>query len=347
MATKAVREGNLIPFLSCGSFSERYASIQKDENLGYALTNGESLKSVDIKSPRGPMSIKSFSFPSRELVAQFPLLDQSSVSEESENRRMIVGVRPCELRAIEYMDRIFNNPPVVDPFYAECRKRQFIVSVDCVEPHETCFCNLVEGEVYATEGFDLNLSPIEGAYIVEAGTEAGRELMEKADRYLEEASEEQLAARDRIRQETKKRLEDINSEFVPQRSPDQALADAEDKEIWERMSVGCVECGACTQICPTCHCFYLTDEHPLKEQFERRRAWDSCIWSGYSRMAGAPANKPNPRSRFRTRFSNRFMHKYVWSPKQWDMLGCVGCGRCIEGCPGRIDLRAVIREVSA
>jgi ferredoxin len=30
-----------------------------------------------------------------------------------------------------------------------------------------------------------------------------------------------------------------------------------DSQIFEEQGLLCVECQACTRICPTCHCFYL------------------------------------------------------------------------------------------
>jgi formate hydrogenlyase subunit 6/NADH:ubiquinone oxidoreductase subunit I len=156
-----------------------------------------------------------------------------------------------------------------------------------------------------------------------------------------------MAERDRVREAANRRVEENNTDHVPPRPPEEALAELQDSPRWNTLGAGCVECGACTQICPTCHCFYLRDQQNKNGDFERHRAWDSCVWSGYSRMAGPADMKPNPRSRFQNRMANRFLHKYVWSLKQYDTLGCVGCGRCIEACPGRIDIRKVIREVSA
>ncbi|UCH90484.1 MAG: 4Fe-4S dicluster domain-containing protein [Nitrospirota bacterium] len=58
-----------------------------------------------------------------------------------------------------------------------------------------------------------------------------------------------------------------------------------DSTIWEDEAKTCTECGACTTICPTCHCFTLVDQ---KEggQFARYRQWDSCMLKDYARVAG-------------------------------------------------------------
>ena len=59
-----------------------------------------------------------------------------------------------------------------------------------------------------------------------------------------------------------------------------------DAAAWQEFSADCVECGACTNICPTCHCFYLYDQTLGPDKFERIRTWDSCLLSTYHRMAG-------------------------------------------------------------
>jgi ferredoxin len=251
------------------------------------------------------------------------------------------------LRALGFLDRVFGGPPVEDPVYRAHRSQTLIISVDCATPHETCFCSLVEGRPYAETNFDVNLTPVPGGYVVEAGSEAGHEYLKGAQDLVSSATEAQSRGRDETRTAAASQLEKQNADRAPSRSPADVLGGTENDDRWQELSAGCVECGACTQICPTCHCFFLNDRASGHEGYERLRAWDSCMWSGYSRMAGAERMKPNPRPQFRTRFANRYLHKFVWAPQQWDTLGCVGCGRCVEACPGKIDIRSVLQEAVA
>jgi Fe-S oxidoreductase len=63
-------------------------------------------------------------------------------------------------------------------------------------------------------------------------------------------------------------------------------------------------------------------------------------------MAGTTPNmKPTPRPRLRSRLANRVLHKFTYAPAQCGLLGCVGCGRCIEACLGAIDIRQVAGEL--
>ncbi|MCD6304459.1 MAG: 4Fe-4S dicluster domain-containing protein, partial [Planctomycetes bacterium] len=156
----------------------------------------------------------------------------------------------------------------------------------------------------------------------------------------------QLAERDRLRRRTAERLDRQNADFAVSASADEppGLPD-EDDPSWQRYAADCVECAACTNICPTCHCFYLYDQMLAPEQFERVRTWDSCLLGGYHRMAGAVNLKPTPRPKLRSRLANRVLHKFAYSPQQYGLLGCVGCGRCIEACLGGIDIRRVIQDL--
>jgi sulfhydrogenase subunit beta (sulfur reductase) len=346
MATWMVRAQDLPAFLSTGAFSERFVSVGSANGLRFVRLNGAASTLIDLTSPRGAMSIKSFCFPPRECVACYSQDEVSQTSSAVMQPRLIAGVRPCELRALQYIDRVFGSPPEPDPFYQKRRENLLIVSVDCVKPHETCFCTLVGGSPYADEGADIQLTPLGDGFLVEAHTPAGEAFVTDARRHLREATAEDVSERDRVRRAACEELETRNAACAPSGWSDRQFAGITEDAIPSEIAGACVECGACTQICPTCHCFYLLDRAAEASTFERHRSWDSCVWSGYSRMAGAPSMKPNPRAAFRSRFANRFLHKYVWSPQQWELLGCVGCGRCSECCPGDIDMRKVVVEAS-
>ena len=46
---------------------------------------------------------------------------------------------------------------------------------------------------------------------------------------------------------------------------------------WESYVEGCIGCGTCTYLCPTCHCFNLRDAED-KGIVTRTRVWDSCMY---------------------------------------------------------------------
>ena len=73
----------------------------------------------------------------------------------------------------------------------------------------------------------------------------------------------------------------------------------------------------------------------------RLRVWDSCMIKDYARVAGGG----NPRSKLWMRLRNRFEKKFDFFPKVAKVYACTGCGRCITGCPAKIDIRRVLRKL--
>jgi sulfhydrogenase subunit beta (sulfur reductase) len=51
-----------------------------------------------------------------------------------------IGVRSCELRAIQIQDRVFMAGQHVDPAYKARRENTFIVALNCGHAGGTCFC---------------------------------------------------------------------------------------------------------------------------------------------------------------------------------------------------------------
>ena len=111
-------------------------------------------------------------------------------------------------------------------------------------------------------------------------------------------------------------------------------------ELWAEEAQTCVECGACNTICPTCHCFLLYDQLD-QEKMARLRVWDSCLLKNFARVAGGA----NPRSQLWMRLRNRFEKKFDFFPRVAGFYACTGCGRCITACPGKIDIRRVLKRL--
>ncbi len=111
---------------------------------------------------------------------------------------------------------------------------------------------------------------------------------------------------------------------------------------WEELTVSCIGCGACTYLCPTCHCFDIADESRLY-QGRRIRTWDSCQFALFTKHASGH----NPRKNKKERLRQRFMHKFSYAVENTGTALCVGCGRCIAGCPVNLDIRDVIRSLAS
>ncbi len=299
-----------------------------------------------LRQPRSAQSPKGFFLPPTESMGLYGSGDTTATSVETQ-RRVLLGALGCELRARNYLDQVMLKGEFNDPAYQTRRDATLIVSVDCVDCTASCFCTSVGGNPFAEEGYDINLTPLPDGFLVDVATEPAMQwLGEEEMQSRAEATPEQLTQREQVRKDMIERLRKQNSQFSFSASDqNQPALPQENDQAWGKFAADCVECGACTNICPTCHCFYLYDQNLSELKFERVRTWDSCLLSTYHRMAGGESMKLSARAALLSRLANRVLHKFTYSPEQYDLLGCVGCGRCIDACLGDIDIRQVVEEL--
>ena len=271
-----------------------------------------------------------------------PSSDLSVLPEEITPPKALIGIKGCDLSAMKLLDWVFMNGSYVDPFYYMRRNNTLIISTDCVDFNDSCFCTLIGEKSYPESGFDINISQINDGFLLEAGTEIGEELLIKNNIFEATPNqiEERLIGREDVKNTQLRNLEEkgFNFNYL---SLDYVVKNSSKSPIWDNESEKCVECGACTFVCPTCHCFLLSSSG--RSYFSKHRNWDSCLYYGFARVAGGA----NPRYKLRDRLRNRFVKKFVFFPEVLDRIGCTGCGRCIDACLGKIDIRKVLEEVSS
>jgi ferredoxin len=254
----------------------------------------------------------------------------------------ILGGKACDLKGFRVLDSVFLDADCGDPTYRNLRENGLIISSDCTSAIETCFCLAIGGKPWPEEGFDLNLSPVADGFVVEEGSEKGRAVTARLPGLFQEATPSQMAERDANREAVAERVRGfIWASGTPgQESLEGRVMEKYEAKLWEEEASTCVECGACNTVCPTCHCFLLFDRSGPSGP-ARFRAWDSCLVKDFAKVAGGA----NPRKALWMRLRNRFEKKFDFFRKVAGLYACTGCGRCISACPGKIDIRRVLKRL--
>ncbi|MCM8804539.1 MAG: 4Fe-4S dicluster domain-containing protein [Candidatus Omnitrophica bacterium] len=307
-----------------------YAPIEKGKFLFFEILNEENFKKVVYDKARTVEPLKIFLYPFKERVypeiKNFPQI-------------IVMGVTSCDLASIEILDNVFKNGDFKDPNYSKRRENILIISFDCKIPYDTCFCSLVGIKPYPEKNFDLNLSKVKDGFIIEIGSEKGKDFLKNDTRFYD-ISKSQIEELEEGRKNVCQRVNEINKGF--DLSNIENLVGMYQTEYWENIKdiKNCVSCGSCNFNCPTCVCFLLEDTTDDCD-FKKVKVYDSCLFPGYARMASGAT----PRPTLYDRYSNRLLCKYWYMKENFKILGCTGCGRCISGCIGKIDKRKVINEV--
>ncbi len=303
--------------------------VDRQEAGTYRLTEGTPGRWFDYVV--GPQSWKKWLFPAREKLwhARRDDMDFSVHPPENEwPKTAFIGVRPCEIAAMEIQDRVFMGDAFADPGYALRRANTLIVAVNCARSAATCFCASMGTGPRAETGYDLALTELDqGGFLVEAGSENGAAVLAPLDSppARSDVTDEAKAISTRAAaQQTRQMPADIAA----------SLVFASDHPRWEDVAQRCLACANCTMVCPTCFCSDVEDTTDLSgEHAERWRHWDSCFTAEFTELHGGAVR----RSR-KARYRQWMTHKLSSWHQQFGTLGCTGCGRCITWCPVGIDI---------
>ncbi len=321
-------------FVSKLTDKELLVPQKEGEALKFAPLAGEDMPELDYENTSVPP--KNAVFPHTETMLQFELgkMDMQ-VAAGDEKEKVLLGVRPCDARAMVIIDNLFTWD-VDDPYYVDKREKSTVVGLACHEPCSNCFCTSVGGGPASTEGLDVLLTDLGDSYLVQPLSEKGEVLCQAGADVLEKASDADIQGAEKAHEEAANKISrHIDTAGIPENLPS-----LWEHELWEEVSRSCLGCGICTFLCPTCHCFDMQDE---VEGFEGRRCrtWDSCMFSEYTMHASGH----NPRHSRRERTRNRINHKYSYYVDKFDVIACVGCGRCINLCPVNIDILDILSKV--
>ncbi len=305
----------------------------------FGVWNAEA--DVDLYTLKTVKSAKDAFFPQSETLYTCSTADKKiTITPEAliEEPFVVFGVKACDVRGFEVLDKVFLAEPV-DSFYAARRAHGTVVAMACSAPSESCFCHAFGIDPTEPAGADVVIYPVGDGFQWKACTEKGEALTALAGDLLTAADAADETALENAKAFTKNIMKKLPYADLTLEGWGADLTDEKfNSPVWETLYKSCLACGTCTFVCPTCQCYDIKDYNTGKG-VQRYRCWDSCMYSDFTMMAHG-----NNRTTQLQRYRQRFMHKLVYFPTNNDgMFSCVGCGRCVDKCPASLNIVKVIR----
>ena len=302
--------------------------LKKINKMGYKIyaPSGErfelleDVEKINMECENTVVPPKEIFFPQTEKLLEFDLKsNELSASIPDTEKRVIFGIRPCDARAMRILDKVFLKD-YLDPYYSARKKDSILVVLACREYCRDGFCNAVGSSPADSEGADILITKIDDRYQIEVITDEGGKIIQ---------NDFEKSAKIEIEMPKAVYTKDLSK-------ADEWLSEKFESKEWERFARMCIGCGICTFLCPTCHCFDITDTKSC-----RIRTWDSCQFPEYT----VHTSGHNPRPERVHRMRNRVLHKFLYFKERNDEIMCVGCGRCIRHCPEGIDIRKIVESM--
>jgi ferredoxin len=271
-------------------------------------------------------SVKEFFFPQNETICNYRYEGKELIVDDAEpflQEQVIFGVRPCEAASLPILDKVFGWD-YQDRFFQQRRAKSTVISIAC-KPDEFCFCTSVGLSSETDSGADAMLIPIDAdTFEVRVFTPKGAAIF---DGKTTESDKIGITA-------------DSPEIKFDSNNVKRYLAEHFGDDVFDVLSIRCLACGACTYVCPTCHCFDIVDEGGAVNG-KRVKNWDACQFA----MFTLHASGHNPRGNQSARQRNRIQHKFRIYPDKFGAILCTGCGNCARECSVTLGVRPYVESI--
>lgn len=304
------------------------------ERGGLYVRQADEVEKISWSGEIPKNSWKQVFLPPKEVLSKTAAGRTESRAGELDNFPHVaaVGMNVLDLKALVLYDQAFEK----DIHYQARRRQTLVIGYHQGAPIDyqkhKLFSYKFEENILEHLIFDIFLIyDRTGNFKIFSGSEDGQEILEKYGikdyEHIQFAGNVQESGPSELLLKTQK-----------------AVAESADDKIWEELGKICLACGKCTIACPTCFCFDINDKMDLKGT-RKERVWTSCFYENFSRIA---SNKPEGRQfldSIKKRIYFWYEHKFVRIPHEWQIPGCVNCGRCTKVCPAGIDVEKNIKRI--
>lgn len=347
MIPRIISKENLNEWLS--QLSKEYpliAPIFSERENDFEYEKVDNIENIAFDFDRTRLSLKQLFLKPEEILFSASLSSGNPTPVKYEEERQVVfAARPCDITALNLLDKVFGQEPYPDPYYLSQRDRTIIIGLRCTKKCRTCFCGTMDS-FDPLEGFDLMLTPLPtGNYLVESGTGFGKQILRKYDSLMRKAGSEDRS----LVLTTFKAIEASFTPHIPTTGIRVVMELSLNESLWKKYGEICLACGSCVFVCPTCWCFDVKEKVAADptdpgnvDKTVRYRRWTSCLYREFHSVSGGHVFKPHVSSRL----ENYYNHKMKGVHEQFGVWGCVGCGRCVSACPVGIDVRESLKEIT-
>ncbi|ANT65736.1 MULTISPECIES: 4Fe-4S dicluster domain-containing protein [Prosthecochloris] len=319
------------------SYGPRQVDTDAHGEPVYQYKEVSSADEIAFDYTRTASSAKHLLMPFREEMSHFSFRDDGDWDQDisyNAEPRVLIGLRPCDISAINILDDVLLNGKFPSPYYLARRKNTFIIGMDHL-PLPDCFCKSLNHHTVST-GFNLFCSDIGDSYYLSVNSS-------KAYSYLQEFSITDPTDEDNCKLIERRKLIKHSFQTEVEVTGLPSFLDIEfDSPIWQKWGDRCLNCGTCAMVCPTCYCYDVKEEPDLDLRgASRQKQLYSCNIVDFARVAGGHNFRPGNGDRLKY----RYYHHYRGFAENANQQICVGCNRCGTACLSDINPKDVINDL--
>ena len=313
----------------------------KKENL-FIFSPIDDFSQLELDSISTILPPKKYFTPQHQDLGIFRTDDAALTETAAEVEKMVVfGIHTCDIEGIECLDAALNEHPP-DPYFNKREENIIIIGHECLKAcDEFATCRTMDTHI-PKAGYDIMLTKSEEKYIAHSISEKASSLVQRYKDLFKQANLEKVR-------------EELSSIRIKKEKDFPYLLDAHYGEltsifrglygsgVWDDVGKRCVSCGNCTNVCPTCYCFDVSDHTDLDNVHgARSRQWDSCQLNEFALVAGGDNFRESSKERQR----HRYYRKFDYPVRKYNKFFCTGCGRCTRTCVADISLIETVNSLT-